>query len=128
MQLSVLSDRERNPEVFQKIEKDAEAGSPIFNILTHRLRAGGKTVHITLRLWLAAISNGNPGRAVMWAWTATNMNLRGDTSDILMWAAAFPLGVPTDAEYLRVWDAQKGDGPSGNLLDRADVWAAVQVS
>jgi hypothetical protein len=118
----VLSDREHHREILLSIERDVLMNSVGALIITNRLKAAGKAIHVALLAWLAAISNGNPGRAVMWAWTCRSLDLNQTHTDILCWTAAFPLGIPTDEEFERLWDAQKDGG--ANLLDNPELWAA----
>lgn len=120
MQLSMISDREHNREILQAIERDLLANSPIAGIILHQLNAAGKAIHVALLAWLAAISNGNPGRAVMWAWTCYQLPINGTRNDFLLWTSAFPFRVPADGEFERLWDAQKDGGL--NLLDEQELW------
>jgi hypothetical protein len=112
----------------QHIHDIAMKESPIYSILHSRLEAAGIVVSPLLKYWLGGLSNGVPGNAVLWAWTCASLPTTGETSDILIWASAFPTGVPTDQAYRDAWDAQKGrncGAPSvDNMLDQKEVWTA----
>lgn len=71
------------------------------------------------------LSNGNPGRSVMWAWTLVNMAIRnGGPVNIETFTETFAEGFPTERGYEIVWDSQKSvSAPLGNLLDDGQTWA-----
>lgn len=124
MQLSMISDKEKNGKLFEDLHDDAMKTSPIYCILHHRMKMGNKTLHPTLGVWIAAVCYGRPNRAVLWAWTCCNLPVTGQAQDIIVWTADFPMGVPTDEEYDRIWDSQNEDGT--NMLDVPAVWAEMQ--
>lgn len=122
MQLSKLADMDHDPST---IEAESLKEIPIYGIIEHRLRAGNCKMSPLVKLWLVALSEGNPGRAVLWAWTCSHMQMAGDARDILVWTASFPYGIPTDEEYERIWDAQKLGGL--NQLDDPAMWLPFHV-
>lgn len=79
-----------------------------------------------LLVLLVILSDGNPGRLVAWTWTLAHMahKLQKHRITVTDWINEFPLGVPNDAEYNRVWDAQKVQrgGHSVNGFDLAEYW------
>ena len=102
----------------------AEKMGPIGSILFARLAWGDVRVTRELALWCAILSDGVPGKIVLWAWTLRKLyevchNQQLTISD---WTNVFPLGVPTPEEYTRVWDAQKVQGIPDNALDNHSNW------
>lgn len=67
----------------------------------------------------AFLASGNPGCAVVWAWTLIKENI--NTMDDFV--NTFPMGVPTDDAFKACWNSQKVDGC--NLLDKAATWQQV---
>lgn len=72
---------------------------------------------------------GNPGRAVLWAYTMHRMALDYGTDAMITMAEltnAFPMGFPTDRAFMELWDGQKSHTEeSDNLLDVKETWLAV---
>lgn len=81
------------------------------------------TVTAALGIWCAYLSEGIPGRAVLWAWTLRQLyTQKNRTLTLEDWTNAFPLGIPSEQGYDAAWDTQKGKGPLGNLLDSSETW------
>ena len=75
-----------------------------------------------LFLWLCLLSEDVPGNAVLWAYTYHRMSCKLDrVPTVGDWVQEFPLGVPTQEEICRVWDAQKGS-KGENMLDQSPAW------
>jgi hypothetical protein len=94
-------------------------------ILFSRLGLCGIKVSGALALWCIILANDNPGTVVLWAWTLREMFIAQKQRMLTVsdWTHAFPMGVPTQDEISRVWDAQKEEGaPAGNGLDRGENW------
>lgn len=84
------------------------------------LNGRGLKIERALMLFLCTISN-SPAKLVLWVWTLHNAKVTGPVT-LAYWAEhLFPLGVPTEAAYEKIWDAQKSP-KGGNLLDGATVW------
>lgn len=101
--------------------------SPVFKIIESRLEPTGADVSSWLVAFVDSLCEGNPGKAVMWAWTlayiATKCQGKVDFDEF---ARYFPMGVPVEDEYRRVWYSQKERGrPLGNCLDDPDFWPKV---
>jgi hypothetical protein len=96
---------------------------PIFRILSGRLDKPDD-YSAYLRFFLACLCEGNPGKAVMWAYTIWKNNIKSMRN----LAFAFPTGFPTNDGMQEVWESQKGvEGEKGNRrsfnwLDRAEAW------
>lgn len=78
---------------------------------------------------LAYHCRGNPGRAVLWAFTLHRMAIDCG-GDILITmtelAETFPMGFPTDKAFAELWDGQKSSAAqSDNLLDVKEIWVAA---
>ena len=101
-----------------------DALPPICNIMKKRLEWAGfkECVSDGLLLWCSQLSEGNPGKAVMWAWQLAYLshNIFKGPIDINKWVLKFPFGVPTEDVYEKIWDLQKG--PGDNLLDQKKYW------
>lgn len=82
------------------------------------------TVKVTkgVALLVAQLSEGNPGNIVMWTYTLHSMMKDGIKHMITMndFVNVFPHGVPTEAGYHEIWDAQKNGG--ANMLDDKSNW------
>lgn len=74
-------------------------------------------------LWASSLAD-RPATAVLWAQSLYRVALRPDAPDMLsfdyMSRVPFADGIPTEAFYKELWEAQAR--PSGNLLDRAEAW------
>lgn len=94
-------------------------------ILLSRLDLGGVKITGALALWCIYLSKGSPSEIVLWAWTLREMFIAQKHRMVTVsdWTYAFPMGVPTQEEISRVWDAQKEEGaPAGNGLARGENW------
>jgi len=95
----------------------------IGQIMWQRLQWADAKITVAVGIFLAWLAEGNPGNAVMWAYTMTRLYQKlGRTITTADLAGAFPMGFPTEAGRLAIWDGQKGDGPFGNLLDLRETW------
>ena len=93
---------------------------PICKIMDLRFPDGFQ-IELKLLLFVADLTEGNPAKAVMWAYTLYKNNIK--TFD--EWVHAFPMGFPTDEAYNQFWDSQKVRDDyegSDNLLDRRETW------
>lgn len=75
-----------------------------------------------LLLFCSHLAQGNPGKAVVWAWTLVKDKIK----DIKTLVQHFPDGFPTQEGFVHVWDAQKDDD-GWNRLDDPDVWGQVAI-
>lgn len=122
MLITVLAFETDRPEKVFGYE-DAKTAGPITQILWWRIDPCKIKLHLGLAMWLATLSKGNPGNAVMWAWALREMQIRknyGSPITTKDWVDFFPMGVPTQEGLSTTWDAQKRSG--GNVLDNADSW------
>lgn len=118
---------EKGKPVPVDLVKQMRAGSMTFQIIESRSQAAGADVHPALVLFLSTLCE-NPAKAVMWAWTLAHIALESGGGEIGfdIWTAYFPMGVPKDEEYRRIWEDQKESGkPLGNNLDDAEFWPKV---
>ncbi len=118
--------KEKGTEPPEKLRIEMRQTLP-FQILEQRLEQSNAKVTLPLLVFIAALCE-TPGMAVMWAWTLSFMALQtgGKEIDFEFWTTYFPMGLPTDEEAHRVWDAQKESGkPLGNNLDDPDFWPKV---
>lgn len=105
----------------------AQEFGPAGLVLFQRLDIGKIKITTPLACWLLALSEGNPGRIVQWAFAARelflkkNQESKGHVVDVRDWIDSFPMGVPTEDEYSRLWDAQKTTS-FRNALDNEVVW------
>ena len=100
------------PEMFN--ENHANECGAVGQILYHRLQLQGP-VEVTLGLagFIMSLTEGIPGKVVMWAYTLNRMFKKkaesiGGPLDMEDLAFCFPMGFPIDEEEGRLWDAQKG--------------------
>lgn len=105
-------------------QTNVENFGTIGHILLQRLNlTQGVQVTVRCAVLIAILSNGSPGAVVLWAWTLREIWLKTKQPvDLRAWTDNFPMGVPTQSEVDRIWDAQKGAGPNGNQLDNALIW------
>lgn len=73
-------------------------------------------------LLLEALSEGSPGRLVMWSAYAVAMVRNRKATTVEGMAFQFPHGFPTDAALSKIWDAQKSEN-GGNLIDQPEFWS-----
>ena len=104
---------------FQK-EVESDFG---FSLIKARLEAVNiyDRVSKPLLLFITLLCD-TPAELVLWAYTLTKIaeeNPNGQI-DFLLFSQYFPFGIPTKDGFSRLWDAQKGDGPHGNWLDRME--------
>lgn len=94
-------------------------------VFDQRLKSVGLEISGDLFILILILSMGNPGKLVSWTWTLAHMAVKAKTVRLTVnhWTADYGLGVPDDAEYERVWDAQKCSGILGNALDKPQTWA-----
>lgn len=73
-------------------------------------------------VWCASISS-TPGDCVLWAYTLWCMwRKAGKRITLTEYASAFPVGIPTDNEKLRIWDSQKQQTSPSNFVDDMARW------
>ena len=105
-----------------------------YMVLTKRLEAFKKHFSPTLDIGIApqifcAMLSNSPGKAVMWAHTLNELHIKlGRKVTLGDWTSAFPMGIPTDEEYERVWDMQKvvpdlDKGRGDNMIDDFEQWS-----
>lgn len=102
-----------------------------YHILHGRLDFAKADVDPWLQMLCTNFST-SPGEAVMWAYTLAEMFHRKASGQLMAddFATFFPMGIPTEAARQSCWEAQKGDGPLGNLMDKQENWrpaAAAEV-
>jgi hypothetical protein len=94
-----------------------------YMVLTKRLEVFKAKFSPKLEIGLApqifcAMISDRPGKVVMWAHTLNEMFVKlGRKVTLADWADAFPMGVPTDDEYARVWELQKLSSPARGMTD-----------
>lgn len=120
--LVVMEEQGINSDVEEKLRLD-----PGFNIIKSRLDATGFKASPCLIALLSFISNGIPGRLVMWSYTLACMQSeKNKTITLSLWVEEFDAGIPSDAAYNSVWDSQKIERTStfspDNAYDVADHW------
>lgn len=115
------------PATDEFTQERAQEFGPASLVLKQRLDLGKIKITTPLAYWLLALSEGNPGRIVQWAFAARelflkkNQESKGHVVDVRDWVDFFPMGVPTEDEYSRLWDAQKTPDYR-NALDNEVVW------
>jgi hypothetical protein len=86
-------------------------------------KIGMGNITYSAMIWAASLCD-RPAIAVLWAQSLYRHALRPDAPDMLsfdyMSMKPFADGIPTEAFYKELWDAQAR--PGGNLLDRAEWW------
>jgi len=94
-----------------------------YAIIRGRLEGAKVDIDPWLQMLCASFSS-TPGRAVLWAYTLAELCHRKDGGRVMVsdFAEFFPMGVPTEEALDKCWDAQKGDGPLGNLMDKKESW------
>ena len=105
---------------------EATRMGPIAMIVFHRLNPINVQIDCALALWISLLSEGNPARAVMWAYTireiyiTTKAHAANKIVTLNDWVLAFPDGAPTEAAFGEIWDAQKT--LRGNGVDDSRNW------
>jgi hypothetical protein len=99
---------------------------PIVRIIEGRLEYANVLASPCLLLLLEGLSEGNPGRAVLWAytiavWCHTNDKVGMTMSDFI---DCYPEGVPSPEDYSTAWEGQKTR--EGNALDIGETWAKLR--
>ena len=127
-----------SPGVFDTAEQQKELkGFPLFQILDDRLHRHGAEADTALKAMIIDLSK-TPGVVVMWAYTLHRMQQElGRRPTLVDFSTTyFPMGVPTEAAYSRMWDAQKLHtlgidrvlpGPD-NYIDYQEAWLATNQS
>jgi hypothetical protein len=122
-------------DALQKLDKDLH-DKEVFShqVISKRLEYFKATfspkldIGIAPKVWCAMISN-SPGQIVMWAHTLNELFVRlGHKVTMLEWTNTFPMGLPTEEEYGRLWNLQKSSGGadilrSDNLIDDFRNWS-----
>ena len=105
-------------------------------VMTKRLEVFKEHVSPTLDIGLGpqmfcAMLSDRPGKVVMWAHTLNEMFVKLGRQVMLKdWVEEFPMGVPTEEEYQRVWELQKitpVDRGGDNLIDDFSQWSLPKV-
>jgi len=106
--------------------KEAEDVGLIGEILYSRLHeADGPLISFPLGLFIVHLANGNPAKAVLWAYTLFKMNKGKIMLTFTDLSEFFPIGFPSESEFERVWDSQKGHlhgEKCDNMLDNEEIW------
>lgn len=117
-----------NPKVTVTFGQDiADSFGPSGQILFGRLMMS-KPNEVLLDTGLAAfltiLAKGNPGNLVMWAWTCRAMFRKVGFRQLTIndFTNEFPMGIPSEEEISKVWEAQK-TADFRNNLDDARNWA-----
>lgn len=94
-------------------------GQIIWSRLNHadKIHSRQTKVSAPAALFLTELSDGVPGRAVMWAYTLFQMGKKYDVIDCKALGMEFPLGFPTEDGFIEVWDGQKGHAHGQNTRD-----------
>lgn len=101
-----------------QLEKDLSKDF-LFQVLKSRADAYKLDYSIPLMVFIAILSAGRPGTAVMWVHAL--LRLQQTTKQkvtLTSLAVAYPVGFPTEATLQEMWDSQKGIGGAvDNYLD-----------
>ena len=83
----------------------------------------GLAVTDSLAFWVLVLAEGNPGNAVLWAYTLKCLfQQKGKPILALVdWVEVFPNGIPTKEAYEELWSSQK-DERGRNRLDTKEAW------
>lgn len=84
-------------------------------------------IGIAPQVWCSMISD-RPAKIVMWAHTLNEIFVKtGRPVTLADWVQYFPMGIPTEEEYQRVWELQKITPPPGiigdNMIDDFKQWS-----
>jgi len=125
-------------DALQKIDKEIrEKQDFLYMVMTSRLESF-KEISPTLdvgigpQMFCTMISD-RPGKIVMWAHTLNELFVKqGRQVTMSDWAMSFPMGVPTEEEYERMWDLQKvtpepGIFATDNMVDDFKSWSLPKV-
>lgn len=135
-EMCIMMNMMSSPEaVFNMIQALEEKGVHQFLILKKRLMFHNIEIDPRLLVFLSFLCR-NPGQCVMWAYTLKC--IRDEDGEVTMdnfCTKHFPMGIPEESVYEKVWDAQKISsedreelGEEGamltqdNWLDRVEVW------
>jgi len=120
-----MMDMQGIPPEAEKLTKEA----PICLIIDSRLEMAGVRTTVAVLLWMDIVCDGNPGNAVMWAYTLCHIaEKRGHNTvtwdDLIM---SFPNGFPVERTLRQCWEAQKQrpDSKKGipdNKMDMRASW------
>lgn len=114
------------------LEKAKSAGFSAAAMLLPRLIKREVKITGEAAIWIATLCS-RPGDVTMWAWSLFDYGRKhpDQTIKIMDLAQLMPMGVPSDNDYHKVWDAQKippvdhelsGCG-TDNLLDHPSSWS-----
>jgi len=108
------------------LDRTLREQSFLYQVLVKRLEVCSPKSKFSIPL-LAFVSTicDRPGTIVMWAYTLHMMASQLAEPRMVKLedlAKVFPMGFPTEEEYERVWDGQKGE-KGVNLLDVEETWA-----
>lgn len=104
----------KNPGIIKDIDS-----MPLARILYNRIPSGIRALFtLEVVLFCSHLSQGNPGCAVMWAWTLVK-NKICNMDDLVY---SFPYGFPTWDAFNEIWDAQKDTATGKNILDTEEPW------
>ena len=132
--LSISFMEMKGVDVLQKLDKEIrEKQDFLYMVMTSRLEAF-KEVSPTLdigigpQMFCTMISD-RPGKVVMWAHTLNELFVKhGRQVTLHDWTMSFPMGIPTEEEYERMWDLQKvipepGVFRTDNMVDDFNSWS-----
>lgn len=112
------------PRAIEKLDKE-----PILRIFAGRLEHAGVRTTPRLRSLIYELCAGNPGKAVLWAYTIfrkARPTTKGERIYTFQhWVEDYANGAPSEDEYTRCWDGQKVNG--GNGLDLTVTWLPSAV-
>ena len=94
-------------------------------ILITRLPNVSQGYYLNTLLFLASLSD-RPGISVILAWWLYTETVKIGSAISMedIGKDYFPMGVPTEESYSKIWDAQKGSYPIDNMLDQSELWSS----
>lgn len=136
----LINELEKQDDYFKFINKQLQDDAVFqYLVMVNRLEAFKQNFSPTLDIgipvlvFLSSICD-SPGQIVMWAHTLNEMFVKlGHKVTLSDFAKEFPMGIPIDEEYRRVWDLQKripepGTIGGDNLIDDFTQWSLPKVS
>jgi hypothetical protein len=136
--IRMLADKETNAERIEEIHQHM-LGSGGYFIMCKRLEAMCpdilKRIDKKVLFMCGNFIQGNPGRAVLWAYTIAALAAKHQgsvTYTLDRWCEDFSRGTPTEEECKKVWDYQKGGTHKlqgvDNMLDDPFFWPKLSAA